>query len=84
MSVLLLPLPTWCCVYKTELSLVLRDDLEGWDQGAGECEREAQDRGDTYNYAGFMLYGRNQHNTVKQLTSNLKKNFMSHIKNKNR
>ena len=29
---------------------MLRDDVEGWDQGAGECEREAQDRGDTYNY----------------------------------
>ena len=29
---------------------MLRDDPEGWDQGAGGCEREAQDRGDMYNY----------------------------------
>ena len=63
---------------------MLRDDPEGWDQGAGGCEREAQDRGDMYNYGWFMLYGRNQHNTVKQLNSNFKKIFMSHIKNKNR
>ena len=30
----------------------------------------------------MLLYGRNQHNTVKQLSSNLKNNLLKHKKNK--
>lgn len=57
------------------LSLVLCDDLEGWD-GRGQ---EARERGDiythicmyVYTYGCFLsLYSRNQYNTVKQLSSN--------------
>ena len=36
--------------------------------------REAQGEGDIYNYNWLtLLYGRNKHNNVKQLSSNLKK-----------
>ena len=59
-----LPLTIWCCVYKTEFSLQLCDVLEGWDQ------RVCEIGGYMYNYGWFMLYGRNQQNTVKQLSSN--------------
>ena len=44
--------------------------------GVGE-EEEAQEGGDiyVYNYGSFvLLYGRNQHNIVKQFSSNLKIN----------
>ena len=42
----------------------------GWDEVGGE--KEVQEGGDIcYTYGWFMLmYGRNQHNTVKQLSSN--------------
>ena len=52
---------------------MLRDSLEGW---AGvERRREAQGGGgghtDTYINGPFtLLYGRNQHSVVKQLSSN--------------
>ena len=40
----------------------------GWEVGGG---REVQEVGAMYTYGWFMLmYGRNQHNTVKQLASN--------------
>ena len=40
----------------------------GWEVG-GRFKRQ----GHVYNYDGFMLpYGRNQHNIVKQLSSNYK------------
>ena len=40
----------------------------GWD---GRWEGDSRGRGHMYAYGGFMLmYGRNQHNTVKQLSSN--------------
>ena len=46
-----------------EPSLVLCDDLEGWE-GGGRGGRE----GCMYNYGWFaLLYGRNQHNIVKIL-----------------
>ena len=54
-----------------ELSSVLRDDLEGWDLGG--WEGGSRRRGYMYIYDRFSLYGRKQHNTVKQLSSNLKK-----------
>ena len=47
-----------------------------WRMGVGE-EEEAQEGGDiyVYNYGSFvLLYGRNQHNIVKQFSSNLKIN----------
>ena len=53
-----------------ELSSVLRDDLEGWDVGG--WEGGSRQRGYMYIYDRFSLYGRKQHNTVKQLSSNLK------------
>ena len=41
----------------------------GWDVGGGSRER-----GHIYTYGWFMLmYGLNQHNIVKQLSSNLNK-----------
>ena len=44
------------------------DDLERWHQGLEEGSRG---RGHIYNYDWFvLLYGRNQHNMVKQLSSN--------------
>ena len=43
-----------------ELSSVLCDDQEGWEGGS-------RGRGYMYTYSWFMLYDRNQHNTVKQL-----------------
>ena len=46
-------------LYNTELSLALCDDLEGWD-GRGKGE---------YNYDRFTVYGRSQHNRVKQFIS---------------
>ena len=41
--------------------------------GGGGGGREAQEEGAIYTYGRFtLLYGRNEHNTVKQLSSNLK------------
>ena len=53
-----------------ELSSVLGDDLEGWDVGG--WEGGSRRRGHIYIYDRFSLYGRNQHNAAKQLSSNLK------------
>ena len=53
-----------------ELKPGLWNSLEGWDgEGGG---REVQEGGDIlYTYDLFMLmFGRNQHNTVKQLSFN--------------
>ena len=50
---------------------MLCDDLEGWD--GGERERLKRERIYIYmcNYGSFaLLYGRNHHNIVKQLSSN--------------
>ena len=59
------------CIELKELSLVLCDNLEGWDGVGGG--REVLEEGGVYTYGWFMLmYGRNQHNTVKQLASNWK------------
>ena len=52
-----------------KLNLVLCDNLEGWVGVGGD--REIQDGGNIYTYGRFMLmYGRNQDNIVKQLSSN--------------
>ena len=53
-------------VWHRELNLVLCDNLEGWDEEVGG--REIQEGGDIcYTYDWFtLLYGRNQHNIVKQ------------------
>lgn len=49
------------------LSLVLGDNLEGRNGVGGRFRREAH----VYTYGRFMLtYGRNQHNVIKQLSSN--------------
>ena len=55
-----------------EPKLGLCDNLEEWDGVGGG--REVQEGGDMYTpMADFMLlYGRNQHNIVKQLSSNKK------------
>ena len=53
-----------------ELRLVLCDNLEGWDGGGREVQEEEDIM---YTYGWFVLiYGRNQHNIVKQLSSNEK------------
>ena len=59
-------------VWLRELKLGLCDNLEGWDGVGGG--REFQEGGDICTpMADFMLlYGRNQHNNVKQLSSNKK------------
>ena len=51
------------------LSGAICDNLEGWNgEGGG---REIQEEGDMFTYDRFMLlYGRNQHNIVKQLSFN--------------
>ena len=49
---------------------MLCDDLEGWDEGTG---REAQEREyiNIYTYCWFtLLYGRNHHSVVKQVSYN--------------
>ena len=53
-------------------NLELCDNLEGWDR-VGD-RREGQEGGDIHNtYGWFMLmYGRNQHNIVEQVSPNLK------------
>ena len=57
-----------------EPNSVLCDDLEGWEGGGG---REGQEGEDIYMYIYIytynwytVLYGRNQHNFVKQFSSN--------------
>ena len=48
---------------------MLCDDLEGWDGVGGQ--REVHEGGDVaVPMAGSLLYGRNQHNSVKQLSFN--------------
>ena len=52
-------------VWLRELKLGLRDNLAGPDGEGG-----SQGRGNTCTYGWFMLmYGRNQHNIVKQFPS---------------
>ena len=55
-------------VWHREPNLVLCDNIEGWDEG--EVGRRIKRRG-VYDWL-TLLYGRNQHNIVKQLSSNLK------------
>ena len=56
-------------VWLRELKPGLCDNLEMWDGVGGG--KEVQDGGDTYICGWFMLiYGRNQHNIVKQLSFN--------------
>ena len=51
-------------------NLVLRDILETWEWG-GRWEKASRGRLCIYTYVWFMLiYGRNQHSIVKQLSSN--------------
>ena len=61
----------WDLPYNTGSSnLVLCDNLEEWD-GGGKWEGGSGGRGHVYTYGWFMLmHGRNQHNIVKQLSSN--------------
>ena len=47
---------------------MLGEDLEGWDESMGVGERFKK-KG-IYIYLRLTLYGRNQHNIVKQLSSN--------------
>lgn len=42
-----------CLKFSLELSLVLSDDLEGWDRVVGE--REAQERGERYIYTHIHI-----------------------------
>ena len=53
---------------------LLCDNLEGWDElGVG---RRLGGREHAYTYDWFtLLYGRNQHNILKQLSSNYKQIF---------
>ena len=56
-------------VWRRELIPGLSNSLEGWEGLGGG--REVQEGGDMYTYGWFMLmYGRNQHNIVKQLSFN--------------
>ena len=51
-------------IWHTELELGLCDNLEGWDRGS-------KGKGRMYAYGWFtLMHGRNQCNTVKQLSSN--------------
>ena len=51
-----------------EFNLVLCDNIRGVGSGVGQSSRW---RGHVYTYGWFMLlYGRNKHNTGKQLSSN--------------
>ena len=51
-----------------ELSSALCEDLEGWDE-RGSWQGGSRVRGCMYTESLFMmLYGRNQYNTVKQLS----------------
>ena len=53
-------------VWLREHKLGLWDSLEGWEVEAG-----SRGRGHVYTYGRFMLmYGRNQHDIVKQLSFN--------------
>ena len=61
-------------LYNKELNLVLCVNPEGWD----EVGDERGSRGRVYvdTYGCFTLYGRNQHNIIKQLSFTLiNKNF---------
>ena len=63
------------------LNLVLCDNLEVWDME--EEGRGSGERGHMYTCDWLMLMcGRNQHNIVKQLPSNLKKNLKTCKNNK--
>ena len=56
-------------VWLGEFKLGLWDNLKEWDVVGGR--RQVQEGGDVYTYYWFMLmYGRSQHNTVKQLPLN--------------
>ena len=51
------------------------DNLEGLDE-AGRREGGSRGKGHMYTYGSFMLmYGRNQHNTVKAIILQLKTSF---------
>ena len=51
---------------------MLWDNPEGWDGGVGG--RFKRQGTYVYTYGGFtLLYGRNQHNTIKKLSSKKKK-----------
>ena len=52
-----------------ELSLVLCDDLEGWD-GVKNWRGDLRRRGHMYTYGWFMLCGRSQHHIIRQLSPN--------------
>ena len=59
-------------IWLRELKLGLCKNLEGWDTEGGG--REVQEGGDICvsmaDSSTFMMFGRNQHNTIKQLSSN--------------
>ena len=57
-------------VWLRELKLEFYNNLEGWD--GEESGREIPKGGDLkYTYGWFMLmFGRNQHNSIKQLSFN--------------
>ena len=55
----------WC----RELQSGLCDNLEGWDKGGIKWEGGS---GEGNICISMLMYGRNQHNVVKQLSSNKK------------
>ena len=56
-------------VWLRELKLGLCNNLEGWDEK--EDGKKVQERGHMYTNGWFMLmFDRNQHNPVKQLSFN--------------
>ena len=61
-------------LHSTGSSAQLCEDLEGWDGEWGGCGGWVVGPGGTgyvYTYGWFeLLYSKNQHNTVKQLSSN--------------
>ena len=56
------------CYITQETNLALSDDLEGWVWGSGG---DSGGREHIYNYDWCaLLYGKNQHNILKQFSSN--------------
>ena len=62
---------TWL-LWHRELNLVLSDNPKGWEVGG----RFKKERVYVYLWLIHVMYGRNQHNILKQLSSNEKENMM--------
>ena len=58
-------------VWLSKLKLGLCNNLEGWEREGGKWEGDSRWRRYMYTYGRFMLmFGRNEHNTIKQLSFN--------------